>query len=85
MDFLTQALALPTKGLLARLRPLPEMPALFGPLLIGQEGEGWLIGFKQGSGCMLRSPYERRTGTDPRSGERGANRARFPRRGNRSV
>jgi len=30
--------------------------------------------FSQGSGCMLRSPYER-----------GANRARFPRWGNRSV
>jgi hypothetical protein len=44
-----------------------------------------LISSSQGSGCMLRSPYERRAGRDPRSGERGTNRARFPRRGNRSV
>jgi len=41
--------------------------------------------FSLGSGCMVRSPYERRAGRDPRSGERGANRARFPRRGNRRV
>jgi len=39
----------------------------------------------KGEGCMERSPYERRAGRVPRRGEQGANRARFPRWGNRSV
>jgi len=39
----------------------------------------------EGEGDVVRSPYERRAGTVPRRGERGANRARFPRWGNRSV
>jgi hypothetical protein len=67
----------------------PRGPSLLDPSLLcsanQQNGLEPFSSFHQGSGCMLRSPYERRTGRDPRSGERGANRARFPRRGNRGV